>query len=127
EGGGRRSMVCAVGGSLPAPLRAEAEVEANFPQGGANHRIALRVPGWPGFAPGQFVMLSPGALGSVPRTDPLLPRPMAVYRGVGERIEVLYRRSGRGTALLAEARPGERVRLVGPPRRPFAAPAPRER
>ena len=32
------------------------------------------------FRPGQFVMLSPGALGAATRSDPLLPRPMAVYR-----------------------------------------------
>jgi dihydroorotate dehydrogenase electron transfer subunit len=120
-------MVCAVVGTLHVPLRVEAEIEANIPQGGANLRLALRVPGWPGFEPGQFVMLSPGALGSTPRSDPLLPRPMAVYRGAAERIEILYKRSGRGTALLAEARPGERVRLVGPLGRPFALPEPGER
>jgi len=120
-------MVCPVGASLPVPLRAEAEIEVNIPQSGMNQRLVLRVPGWPGSAPGQFVMLSPGALAAVPRTDPLLPRPMAVYRGAGERIEILYRRSGRGTALLAEARAGERVGLVGPLGRPFALPAPGER
>jgi dihydroorotate dehydrogenase electron transfer subunit len=119
-------MVCPVGGSLPAPLRADAEIEANTPQG-SQLRLCLRVPGWPGFAPGQFVMLSPGAVGAAPRSDPLLPRPMAVYRGRGERIEILYRRSGRGTALLAAARPGERVRLVGPLGTPFALPLGGER
>jgi hypothetical protein len=43
----------------------------------------LRVPGWPGFEPGQFVMLSPGPRTAAPRSDPLLPRPMAVYRARG--------------------------------------------
>jgi dihydroorotate dehydrogenase electron transfer subunit len=119
-------MVCPVGGSLPAPLRVDAEIAANSPQGDVNHRLALNVPGWPGFAPGQFVMISPGALEAATRTDPLLPRPMAVYRGSGERIEILYKRSGRGTALLAQARPGQRIRLVGPLGRPFPLPAPGE-
>lgn len=112
---------------LPHPLRVDAEIVANSGEGGASHRLRLRVPGWPGFEPGQFVMISPGALGAAPRTDPLLPRPMAVYRCAGEEVEILYKRSGRGTALLADARPGERVRLVGPLGQPFAAPLPGER
>jgi len=108
------------------PLRADAEVVANRPEPGGR-RLALRVPGWPGSAPGQFLMLSPGALGAAPRSDPLLPRPMAVYRAEGERVEVLYKVAGRGTALLAEARPGERVRVVGPLGRAFPPPRPGER
>lgn len=113
------------------PLRAEVRVVANRSEGGTCWRLRLRVPGWPGFAPGQFVMLSPGALGSVPRLDPLLPRPMAVYRNApsaeGSEIEVLYKRVGRGTNLLAEAAPGARVGLVGPLGRSFALPRAGER
>jgi dihydroorotate dehydrogenase electron transfer subunit len=112
---------------LPKPLRIDALVAGNACEGGVNHRLRLVVPGWPGFAPGQFAMLSPGALGAAPRSDPLLPRPMAVYRASGDEIEILFKRSGRGTALLADARPGERVRLVGPLGRPFAPPLPGER
>jgi dihydroorotate dehydrogenase electron transfer subunit len=115
-----------------APLRAEAVVVSNRAEGGANHRLLLAVPGWPGARPGQFVMLSPGALGAVARSDPLLPRPMAVYRSHagdagGARVEVLYKRCGRGTALLAEALPGQRVGLVGPLGRCFEPPAAGER
>lgn len=99
---------------------------SNEPEAGPDLRLALRVPGWPGFAPGQFVMLSPGAVGRAERLDPLLPRPMAVYRASGRdgaaEVEVLYKIVGRGTALLAEARPGDRVRLVGPLGRPFPEP-----
>ncbi len=91
---------------------------ANAREGGANHRMWLRVPDWPGFAPGQFVMLSPGAVGEARRTDPLLPRPMAVFREretpAGPEIEVLYKRTGRGTQLLSEAVVGDRVAVVGP-------------
>jgi len=113
--------------ALPTPLRADALVAANACEGGANHRLRLRVPGWPGFLPGQFAMLSPGAVGAAPRSDPLLPRPMAIYRTSGDLVEILYKRTGRGTTLLAEARPGERVRLVGPLGRPFPRPLPGER
>jgi len=112
------------------PLRIDAEVVAAEPAGGENHRLRLAVPGWPGFSPGQFVMLSPGARAAVERSDPLLPRPMAIYRARGgERpeIEILFKRHGRGTALLAQARPGERVGLFGPLGRGFALAAPGER
>ncbi len=115
----------------PRALRVDAEVIENRCEGGENLRLRLRVPGWPGFLPGQFVMLSPGARTSVERTDPLLPRPMAIFRSRpeqgGAEVEILYRRVGRGTRLLAETLPGQRLRVVGPLGRPFPTPAAGER
>lgn len=112
------------------PLRCDARVVARLDEGGANHRLVLAVAGWPGSEPGQFVMLSPGVRGGAIRTDPLLPRPMAVYRqrevAGGAEVEILFKRHGRGTALLALARPGETVGLVGPLGRGFALPRPSE-
>lgn len=112
------------------PLRTEAKVVSLGYEGRSGRRLSLRVDAWPGFGPGQFVMLSAGSVASAPRTDPLLPRPMAVYRerrvdGAAE-IEILFKVSGRGTALLAETAPGDRVALVGPLGRAFGAPAPGE-
>jgi dihydroorotate dehydrogenase electron transfer subunit len=52
---------------------------------------------------------------------------MAVYRDDGDEVEILYKRTGRGTALLAEAFRGQRVGLVGPLGRSFAPPADGER
>jgi dihydroorotate dehydrogenase electron transfer subunit len=109
------------------PLRADLEVLANRDEGGANRRLALRLPApWPGFQPGQFLMLSPGAVGAARRDDPLLPRPMAIYREAevagAAVLEVLYKVTGRGTALLSDARAGERVRVVGPLGRGFPPP-----
>src|SRR5690606_25582855 len=116
----------AAGGGLP--VRADATVRANRAEGGRNRRLVLEVPGWPGAAPGQFVMLSPGACSEAPRCGPLLPRPMAVYRAVeqggGARVEILYQVTGRGTRLLADAALGARVRLVGPLGLPFPLPPP---
>jgi len=108
------------------PIRARAQVVDQRVEGQIR-RVVLRTPHWPGFAPGQFLMLSPGPLDAVPRLDPLLPRPMAVYRaspiaGGAADIEVVYKLSGRGTRLLAEARPGEGVGLVGPLGRGFPDP-----
>lgn len=96
------------------PIRVDAIVVSNRPEGGVNRRILLRAPGWPGSQAGQFAMLSPGPLSDVPRFDPLLPRPMAIYRENGDEVEVLYKVEGRGTRLLNEAEPGQKIRLVGP-------------
>lgn len=109
------------GAKSALPIRADAVVLDNVCESGVNYRIALDVPGWPGAAAGQFLMLSAGAQTEVLRTDPLLPRPMAVYRGheaapkgAAARVEVLYKATGRGTRLIAQARPGEVLRVVGP-------------
>ncbi len=105
------------------PIRGRARVVANRAQVGA-HKLVLEVPGWPGSTPGQFLMLGAGADSGVSRIDPLLPRPMAVYRELGPaveaavaaspRIEILYRVVGRWTTLLSEARPGQSISLLGP-------------
>jgi dihydroorotate dehydrogenase electron transfer subunit len=110
--------------NAPLPLRADAIVRENRCDGGPNYRLRVAVADWPGAAPGHFVML---ATGSSLHFDPLLPRPMAVYRshaGAPPEIEVLYKATGRGTQLLAQAQPGDTLRLVGPLGVPFAlAPA----
>jgi dihydroorotate dehydrogenase electron transfer subunit len=106
-------------------------VVENRAEGGASRRLVLRVDGWPGFGPGQFLMLSPGAVTAVRRTDPLLPRPMAVYRAReangGADVEILFKVTGRGTGLLAASLPGQRIAVVGPLGRCFDLPAPGER
>jgi dihydroorotate dehydrogenase electron transfer subunit len=114
------------------PLRVDSEVVSNTAEGGVSRRLVLRIEeGWPDAEPGQFLMLSPGIRGRVERYDPLLPRPMAIFRSrrIGEaaEVQVLYKVVGRGTSLLADARPGEEVRLVGPLGRGFPEPARGER
>jgi dihydroorotate dehydrogenase electron transfer subunit len=110
--------------SAALPVRLDAPVLSNAAEG-ASFRLRLEVGAdWPAAEPGQFVMLSAGPLPAAPRFDPLLPRPMAVFRRAGPALEVLYQVTGRGTALLAAARAGERVRVVGPLGRGFALPEP---
>jgi dihydroorotate dehydrogenase electron transfer subunit len=115
-----------VSGAGATPIRAEAEVVRNVSEGPSSWRLVLRVPGWPGFRPGQFAMISAGAQLAARRSDPLLPRPMAVYReeteGGWSQVEILYKRVGRGTALLAEALPGQCVAIVGPLGKAFPQP-----
>jgi len=105
-----------------APIRGRATVLANEADG-SGRRLRLAVPAWPGSIPGQFLMIGPGALSDVPRSDPLLPRPMAVYRDATEsatpEVEVLYQIVGRGTTLLSEMTAGQSVGLVGPLGRGF--------
>lgn len=114
--------------SAALPVRLDAPVLANEAEGGVSRRLRLEVgAAFPRCAPGQFLMLSPGPVPAAPRFDPLLPRPMAVFRREGAALEVLYKVTGRGTALLAAARPGERVRAVGPLGRGFPLPEPAER
>jgi dihydroorotate dehydrogenase electron transfer subunit len=48
------------------------------------------------------------------RFDPLLPRPMAVYRGDGERLEFRFEPVGRGTRLLGALPPGAELGVLGP-------------
>jgi dihydroorotate dehydrogenase electron transfer subunit len=113
--------------TVATAVRAEASIVANDALGSAGYRLRLEVPDWPASAPGQFLMVSPGAVGGVPRQDPLLPRPMAVYLDkpagtAGASVEILYKVEGRGTALLAEADPGERLLVVGPLGQPFPVP-----
>jgi len=121
-------MSAAAGERAARPLRSRGVVRANRAHGGY-WRLALHVPGWTRFQPGQFVMLSPGAELAVPRTDPLLPRPMAVYQAPaaepgGCDVEVLFKVTGRGTALLAAAREGDELAVVGPLGCGFPLPSP---
>jgi dihydroorotate dehydrogenase electron transfer subunit len=66
---------------------------------------------------GQFVMIRPGLEGT---SDPLLGRPLALYdvvcdsSGAPTAFDVVYLVVGRGTAALAQRRPGERLAVWGP-------------
>ncbi len=73
--------------------------------------------------PGQFVMVRrPSSL------DPLLGRPFALYEvvrsadGAPEAIDVVYLVLGRGTAALAERKPGDVLSVWGPLGQPFGSP-----
>ncbi len=71
--------------------------------------------------PGQFVMLRPGS-----GWDPLLRRPFSVFEvlrdahGNPSGISILSKRIGPSTALLYDARPGQRIACLGPLGRPFS-------
>lgn len=83
-------------------------------------RLVLEVPGWTGHRPGQFAML--GLDPERRHRDPLLPRPMAVYRGDARALEFRFKVVGRGTRIMAELTPGEKVAVLGPLGNGFALP-----
>jgi dihydroorotate dehydrogenase electron transfer subunit len=71
-------------------------------------------------APGQFVMLKTST-----NLDPLLRRPFSIFeylrdeRGTIVGLTVLNKRVGVGTGCLYQARPGDRLAVLGPLGRPF--------
>ncbi len=61
-------------------------------------------------APGQFVMVQ--VSGSL---DPLLRRPFSIHsRGADGSLSLLFKVVGKGTALLAQAKTGDEIDLLGP-------------
>lgn len=74
-----------------------------------------------GTAPGQFVMVHCSA----EQTDPMFARAFSYHRLEGDRFALLYNVAGRGTAWLADRRPGELVTAYGPLGRGFRLPADR--
>jgi dihydroorotate dehydrogenase electron transfer subunit len=59
---------------------------------------------------GQFVNILPKA-GFL---DPMLRRPFSVYQTDGDEAEIIVQEHGRGTAILAKAREGEMLDVLGP-------------
>ncbi len=67
-----------------------------------------------GVRPGQFVQIKVRD-----GWDPFLRRPFSYYRVKGERVEILYEVLGQGSALLAQMKKGERLKILGPLGREF--------
>lgn len=66
--------------------------------------------------PGQFLHLRTGQAGS---WDPLLRRPVSIYRVDEHELWLYYDVVGRGTAFLAGLGPGDRLDALGPLGQPF--------
>jgi len=103
------------------PIDVAAEVTSNQPLSSDYNVVALAAPAIAAATtPGQFVMVKAGA-----GHDPLLRRPFSVFevlrdnRGAPHGISILNKRIGVSTALLYDARPGQRIICLGPLGRPF--------
>jgi dihydroorotate dehydrogenase electron transfer subunit len=108
------------------PTDVAARVIANRPLSRDYNVLALAAPEIAAAArPGQFVMLRPGAGG-----DPLLRRPFSVFEilrdgsGAPTGLTILSKRIGVSTALLYDAREGQRIDCLGPLGRAFTVVAP---
>jgi dihydroorotate dehydrogenase electron transfer subunit len=100
------------------PKAGRVPIVENVPIARDTYRLRLADPEMASaIRPGQFVMIRPGPEGS---SDPLLGRPLALYDvvrdagGVAVALDIVYLVVGRGTALLSQRRPGERVSVWGP-------------
>jgi dihydroorotate dehydrogenase electron transfer subunit len=78
------------------------------------HRMRLLAPEIAAVAqPGQFIQIR---VGEAETTDPLLARPISIYRidPPGNSIELIYKTVGRGTLMLAGKASGTTVEIIGP-------------
>jgi dihydroorotate dehydrogenase electron transfer subunit len=92
-------------------------VQRNDPVSAGLLQLDVELPRELSFVPGQFAMLNlegPAEL--------VLRRPFSILAVQGRTLSVLYRIAGRGTALLADLRPGQRVACLAPLGRPFPGP-----
>jgi dihydroorotate dehydrogenase electron transfer subunit len=104
------------------PVDVAAEVMTNHPLSADYNVLALGAPEIArAAAPGQFVMVKAGLA-----HDPLLRRPFSVFEilrdpaGAPSGLSLLNKRIGPSTALVYEARPGQRLACLGPLGRPFS-------
>src|SRR5512134_2459228 len=91
----------------------EGKIVRNEGHGEFFYRLEAVVPEPVEFVPGQFAMVS-----GWPGNDPLLPRPLAIFRSGGTRgkgtVEFVYKVVGRGTALLSGLHEGDPLSLTLP-------------
>ncbi|MBX6377244.1 MAG: dihydroorotate dehydrogenase electron transfer subunit [Clostridia bacterium] len=107
------------GGAGVGPVVAPAAVAAVRRGGpGAWELVLAGVPALAAAEPGQFLHVLCGSV--------FLRRPFSIYRVSpdGAAVSVLFRVVGRGTAWLAERRPGDVLDVIGPLGRPFPLPVP---
>jgi dihydroorotate dehydrogenase electron transfer subunit len=109
------TVIVPVPGEQPGPTWHRASVlQHRALPGSRYHHLRLLAPSIAGRArAGQFVMLTAAR---EDEADPVLPRPMAIYRRDREpgTIDIIYAKVGDGTRRLAMFRPGERMLVVGP-------------
>ena len=96
-------------------LRNTGIVAANRPIGPDAFWMDVEVPDMSAVAlPGQFAMVKcSGGL------DPLTSRPLSIADAVDGMVSFAYVVVGKGTGLLAEMKPGDRVPILGPLGKPF--------
>lgn len=102
------------------PTSQLSRILANEPLTAEVFRLTVHAPEIAAAAsPGQFVMVQVSS-----SLDPLLRRPFSIHsRGADGSISLLFKVIGKGTALLAQAKPGDEIDLLGPLGKGFACAA----
>lgn len=100
---------------MPKPACNDVSVLRITPHGpeGLSHGLWLlevENPGWSRVRPGQFAMLRPHSWGF----EPLWARPFSICRAAEDRLAFHFQVVGRGTARLAEIKPGDKLTIWGP-------------
>lgn len=93
------------------PSQQQSRILANQPLTADVFRLTAHAPEIAAAAvPGQFVMVR-----AAESLDPLLRRPFSIHsRGADGSLSLLFKVVGKGTALLAKAKPGTALDLLGP-------------
>jgi len=78
--------------------------------------LKLQFPDWDGWKPGQFVMIRPSSWD----LDMLWGRPFSICSSDDESLTLFIQKVGRGTARIADLRPGDKVAIWGPLGNSFA-------
>ncbi len=106
----------------PSARRLRGTIAADVPVSSSMRRLELELEEAVPFQPGQFCMLNlTGDLALV------FGRPFSLLAKTGQRLSLLYKVVGRGTARLRDAGVGAPVTCLVPLGRPFPAPDPRPR
>ncbi len=96
------------------PIERDARIRTNETFG-SYHLLGIDCPDLgAAAAPGQFVMVRTSN-----GPQPLLRRPLGVHNADSTGIELFFQTAGKGTALLAEKRPGDPIDILGPLGRGF--------
>ncbi|MFN8521981.1 MAG: dihydroorotate dehydrogenase electron transfer subunit [Chloroflexota bacterium] len=99
-----------------------ARVLSNEPVMAETRALRLEAPWLSGAQPGQFVHVRAGAT-----LDPLLRRPISVYRVHPDGVSILVRAVGVGTQIIASRQEGSELDILGPLGQPFSVDAKRTR
>lgn len=103
----------------PTPVSCTGIIEKNTHVSSGLIRMDLALECPVGFLPGQFAMLN------LPdRRAFVFGRPFSILEVRDGVMSFLYRIVGRGTAAMADQKPGQRMVMLGPLGRPFPAPEP---
>ncbi|HFQ80423.1 MAG TPA: dihydroorotate dehydrogenase electron transfer subunit [Desulfobacterales bacterium] len=91
-------------------IQVKRQIILNESLGADIYRLSIQAPEIAAAAQaGQFIMVKAGM-----GFDPLLRRPFSIHQVEGDEIRILFKRLGKGTALLSKLNAGERLDILGP-------------